>query len=140
MAADADDLQSIEDVQLIPTDWADGDSFQVEFPNGERHTIRLYGADAIEFHVSDKTDARRLRAQRRYFGITYYSDQVPESIRLAKSLGADAAAAVQALLAERFANAIIEHRPYHKLEELTHVPGIGEKRFANLREWLSIQP
>jgi competence ComEA-like helix-hairpin-helix protein len=268
----AGELRSIDGARLIPTDWADGDSFEVEFPNGERHTIRLYGAYAIELHVSDKTDARRLRAQRRHFGITDYSDQVPESIALAKSLGAKAKTAVQALLAEpftvhtafadgggdgrykriygfitlpdgrdlatvlvgsglaraygvyrttpdglsrddyrerlqdvelraaagrqgawaytdwdrlpaqredqrredreldaatgkapptrpldintaardelmripgigeHFANAIIENRPYRKLEDLLRVPGIGEKRLGNLREWVSIQP
>ncbi len=271
-AAGAAELRSIEGVRLIPTDWADGDSFQVELPDGERHTLRLYGADTLELHVNDKTDARRLHAQRRYFGITYYSDLVPESIELAKSLGAQAKAAVQKLLAlpftvhtsfadgggdgrhkriyafitlqdgrdlatvlverglaraygvyrgtpaglsrddyrdqlkdaelcaaaertgawaytdwtairaqraeqrqeeteldlatgkapptepldvnraardelmripgigEHFANAIIERRPYGKLEELMEVPGIGRKRFANLREWVRIQP
>jgi hypothetical protein len=48
---------------------ADEDSFQIQTPEGQEHTIRLYGADCIEWHVSDDSDARRLRAQRRYFGI-----------------------------------------------------------------------
>jgi hypothetical protein len=100
--APAGELQRFDPVRLIPTDWADGDSFEVEFPNGERHTIRLYGADCFEWHVADKTDARRLSAQRRYFGITNYRDSVPESVALAKSLGAEGAAAVRELLADPF--------------------------------------
>lgn len=271
-AAGAAELQSIAGARLIPTDWADGDSFEVELPNGERHTIRLYGADCFEWHVTDSTDARRLRGQRRYFGITDARDTVPASIALAKSLGAAAGAAVRELLAapftvhtafadgggdgrykriygfitladgrdlatvlvgrglaraygvyrstpdglsrddyrerlqdielwaaagrhgawahtdwdallaqrdeqrrldqedaiatgtappsepldvntaardelmripgigEHFANAIIEHRPYSKLEELLRVPGIGEKRLAKLRAWVSLSP
>ena len=272
MGAHAGELQRIDGVRLNPTDWADGDSFEVQFPDGERHTIRLYGADCFEWHVADKTDARRLSAQRRYFGITDYRGSVPQSIALAKSLGAEAGKTVRELLAEpftvhtafadgggdgkykriygfieladgrdlatvlverglarafgvyrsspdglsrddyrehlkdtelraaaqragawaytdwdalpsqraeqrredgelalatgkarptepldintaardelmripgigeHFANAIIEHRPYRKLEELMRVPGIGPKRFANLRGWVSIQP
>ena len=101
-AAGAGDLQSFEGARLIPTDWADGDSFEVELPNGERHTVRLYGADCFEWHVSDSTDARRLRGQRRYFGITDVSPSVPKSIELAKSLGAKAGQAVRELLAEPF--------------------------------------
>jgi competence protein ComEA len=95
-------LESIPGVRLIPTEWADGDSFEVQFPSGAKHTIRLYGADAFELNVTDRADARRLQQQRRYFGITYYSEQVPESIALAKTLGAEAKAAVGELLAEPF--------------------------------------
>jgi competence protein ComEA len=102
LAASAGELQRIDGVRLIPTDWADGDSFQVEFPNGERHTLRLYGADCFEWHVSDDTDARRLRAQRRWFGITDYGDDPRESIELAKSLGAAAGTAIRELLAHPF--------------------------------------
>lgn len=101
MAAAAE-LKSIPGARLLHADWADGDSFEVQFPGGERHTVRLYGADAFELHVTDRADARRLQQQRRYFGITYYSEQVPESIALAKRLGADAKAAVRELLAEPF--------------------------------------
>jgi len=98
----AGELQRFNAVRHTPTDWADGDSFEVEFANGERHTIRLYGADCFEWHVTDKTDARRLRAQRRYFGITDYGDSAPKSIALAKSLGAQGGAAARELLAEPF--------------------------------------
>mgnify|MGYP006290206289 FL=1 len=56
----------------------------------------------MELHVGDNTDARRLHAQRRWFGITYHSELVPENIKLAKSLGAQAWTAVQELLSEPF--------------------------------------
>jgi endonuclease YncB( thermonuclease family) len=38
--------------------WADGDSFEVQTADGSSHTLRLYGADCIEWHVTDETDAR----------------------------------------------------------------------------------
>ena len=37
----ATDLERLEGVRLIPTDWADGDSFRVEAPDGEQHTVCL---------------------------------------------------------------------------------------------------
>ncbi len=33
---------------LTPTEWADGDSFAVCFPDGKDYAIRLYGADCLE--------------------------------------------------------------------------------------------
>ncbi len=77
----AADLKKIENCTLIPTDWADGDSFRIQIPakpadkDGPGHkareiTVRLYGADCMESKIHDETDGRRLRAQRRYFGIT----------------------------------------------------------------------
>lgn len=42
-------------------------------------------------------------------------------------------------IGEHFANLIIEHRPYEQLDALLHMPGIGPKRFANLREWVRIE-
>lgn len=98
----AGDLQSFPDVVLIPTDWADGDSFRVRFPSGEEHTLRLYGADCFEWHLTDDTDARRLRAQRRYFGISDYQQSPASSIKLAKAIGEAAALQTQAWLARPF--------------------------------------
>lgn len=73
-------LQKFEQCRLEATEWSDGDSFQVLLPDGRKQTIRLYGADCIEMHVQgDDSNARRLRDQRRYFGIT--------DIMLAKSVG-----------------------------------------------------
>ncbi len=57
-------------------------------------TIRLYGADCFERHVRDDTDARRLRDQRRWFGI-------PDIAR-AKALGESAARVTSQLLERPF--------------------------------------
>ena len=62
-------LQTFSGCTLVEAEWADGDSFPVRLPDGRQVTSRLYGADCIEWHVNDETLARRLRAQRRYFGI-----------------------------------------------------------------------
>jgi competence protein ComEA len=96
------DLQTFEQVRHVPTDWADGDSFLVEFPDGTQHTLRLYGADCLEWHVTDRTDARRLWDQRRYFGISKYGGSSATSIAFAKSMGKAGADAVNRLLAEPF--------------------------------------
>lgn len=86
----AEPLTTLKNCKLVNTDWADGDSFQIETEKGERHTIRLYGADCIEWHVTDETDARRLRAQRRYFGISQFGGSPQTSIEAAKELGKSA--------------------------------------------------
>jgi hypothetical protein len=78
-------LQSISGCTLVQAPWADGDSFPVHLPDGRTVTVRLYGADCIEWHVNDETDARRLRAQRRYFGIG--GDDANASMAKAKSFG-----------------------------------------------------
>lgn len=53
--------------------------------------MRLYGADCLESHVNDSSDERRLRAQRRYFGITGAEEDPGEAIALAKGFGKQAA-------------------------------------------------
>lgn len=98
----ASELETISGVVFVPTEWADGDSFRVRLPDGEEHTLRLYGADCIEWHVADASDARRLRAQRRYFGISEYGNSSSASIELAKSLGEAAGVTVRAVLAQPF--------------------------------------
>ncbi len=100
--AAANPLNRLQNCTLVPTDWADGDSFRVRTESGDEHTIRLYGADCIEWHVTDESDARRLREQRRYFGISETGGSPEESIRLAKQFGERAAAAVRDLLREPF--------------------------------------
>jgi competence ComEA-like helix-hairpin-helix protein len=80
-------LQEIRNCTLVPTDWADGDSFRIRTPKGDEYTIRLYGADSIESDVRDTTDARRLRAQRRYFGISDHGGSAQNSIAAAKRFG-----------------------------------------------------
>ncbi len=100
--AGADPLNRIQNCVLVPTEWADGDSFLIRTPEGDENTVRLYGADCIEWHVTDESDARRLREQRRYFGITQTGGSPQESIRIAKEFGAAAATEVQKMLQEPF--------------------------------------
>jgi competence protein ComEA len=102
VSAAEQDFTTWKQCKLIPTEWADGDSFQIQTPNGERHTIRLYGADCIEWHVSDDSDARRLRAQRRYFGISESGGSPLASIQAAKDLGESAAKEVVSALKKPF--------------------------------------
>jgi len=98
----AAELESIPNCKLQVTDWADGDSFLIETPEGDSFTIRLYGVDCVELHVGDATDARRLRSQRRYFGITGFGDDTEKSIELAKSFGQMAKEETVRLLAKPF--------------------------------------
>jgi len=89
------EITKILDCVLIPTEWADGDSFSVRLPDGKEQTIRLYGADCIEMHLQgDDSNARRLRDQRRYFGI--------REILTAKSMGEAAKVETCKLLAQPF--------------------------------------
>lgn len=93
-------LSAIPGCEWAGADWADGDSFPVRLPGGGELTVRLYGVDCIELHVNDEADARRLRAQRQYFGLAGRS--VEESVRLAKGFAAEAAATTAALLKRPF--------------------------------------
>jgi competence protein ComEA len=91
----AESLQKFSGCTLVPNEWADGDSFSVRFPDGKKHTVRLYGADCIEMHISgDDSNARRLRDQRRYFGI--------DDILTAKSFGEVAKSETSRILAKPF--------------------------------------
>ena len=80
----ANELIPLRGCRLIPTKWADGDSFLVISPDRGEFTLRLYGADCIEWHVADASDERRLRAQRRYFGISKAGADARASINLAR--------------------------------------------------------
>ncbi len=100
--AGASELQSFENCRLVPTDWADGDSFLVAFPDGREIGIRIYGADTLETQINDSTLARRLRAQRRYFGISEYGGSPAASIELAKRMGGVATQRTAELLSEPF--------------------------------------
>lgn len=97
-----EELQRLDNCRFIPTPWADGDSFLVRTKEGEEMTVRLYGADCIEFHVTDDTDARRPREQRRYFGIAESGGSPEKSIQLAKQLGGFAAGETADLLTKPF--------------------------------------
>lgn len=99
----AEPLTKIENCILVPTEWADGDSFLVRTPDKNELTVRLYGADCLEWHVTDATDERRLRAQRRYFGITAVDPDTREAISIAKGFGESAAKFILARLSQPFA-------------------------------------
>lgn len=93
-------LETFRGCTFVEAPWADGDSFPVKLPGGRQITARLYGADCIEMHVATDSDARRLRDQRRYFGIA--GPDAATSVARARKIGADAAKRVRALLAEPF--------------------------------------
>ena len=101
-AACAEELVAIEGCTLVPADWADGDSFRIRTPAGDEHTVRLYGVDCPEHHVNGETDARRLRSQRRYFGIAEVKPDAAASIEFAKRLAADATTETRRLLGRPF--------------------------------------
>jgi len=92
-------LTTLTGCTLVATDWSDGDSFCVRLPDGREQTVRLYGADCVEWHVNDETDARRLRTQRRYFGLT---GEAEVSIATAREFGRLAAERTKALLDKPF--------------------------------------
>lgn len=46
-SANAESLTTWKQCSLITTEWADGDSFQIQNPKGEKHTIRLYAAGSL---------------------------------------------------------------------------------------------
>jgi competence protein ComEA len=99
---EAADLQVIEGCTLVPADWADGDSFRVRLPDGEEITVRLYGADCIEDRITDANDARRLRSQRRYFGITRVKPEAAAAIAFARRFGRQGTEEARAFLAKPF--------------------------------------
>ncbi len=68
-ASRCDELVEHPDCEWVSTDWADGDSFAVKFPDGKTHVLRLYYVDCIETSISTITDKRRLREQARFFGV-----------------------------------------------------------------------
>jgi competence protein ComEA len=96
------ELTTLPQCTLVATGWGDGDSFLIRSAEGLQHTIRLYGADCFEWHVNDDSDARRLREQRRYFGISEFGESPRASIDAAKALGKSAADEVAAALAQPF--------------------------------------
>jgi competence protein ComEA len=99
---EAADLQVIEGCTLVPTDWADGDSFRARLPDGEELTVRLYGADCIEDRITDANDARRLRSQRRYFGITRVKPDAAAAIAFAREFGRQGTEEARTFLARPF--------------------------------------
>ena len=164
-------LETFPNCTLVPSEWADGDSFPVRFPDGKERTIRLYGVDCMEMHLQgDDSNARRLRDQRRYFGIADIQlwkhtdwdkltafrkearDEVAE-IEIAKDQQkADPANQIDLNTASRdelmtipgigetTANQIISARPFRQLGDLLKVPGIGTTKFQKFRPYLKVTP
>ena len=95
-------LTTFKNCRLITTEWSDGDSFGVRFPDGSAHTIRLYGVDCFETSNRHPTDQRRLRSQRAYFGIAGAGGDEKSSIKLAIMLGTVAKGRVGELLSQPF--------------------------------------
>jgi len=94
-AEDSLPLQDLGRCRLQEATWLDGDSFPVILPDGRTVTIRLYGVDCFETNVQgDDSNARRLRDQRRWFGIA--------DIEVAQDYGEAAKQLVAELLAEPF--------------------------------------
>jgi len=95
MAVASNELQAFPGCTLEKAEWADGDSFPVKFPDGKVRTVRLYGVDTLEMHIEgDESNARRLRDQRRWFGI--------RDIKVAQAVGESGRAATEELLAKPF--------------------------------------
>ena len=92
-------LYQYPDCEYIESKWNDGDSFSVRLTDGQSITARLYEVDTIETHINNSTAARRLRAQRRYFGISAFGARPEESIQKAIELGVLATAFTQNALA-----------------------------------------
>ncbi len=95
-------LEKIPDCTMIQAAWADGDSFFIRTSHGVEHRIRLYWVDCLETTLTDDNDARRLREQRRYFGISEAGGSSEKSIELALEYGKRAAAETAKALAEPF--------------------------------------
>ncbi len=95
-------LTHYPECRYIDSEWNDGDSFLVELPNGQQVTVRLYEADCIEKNIPNESQARRLRAQRRYFGISEYGGSAQSSIAKAKELADEAAQFTKRALEEPF--------------------------------------
>lgn len=65
----AAELQKFSNAKLINNPANDGDSFFVD-ADGKLLHVRLYFVDCPETSISSKNDARRVREQNRYFGLT----------------------------------------------------------------------
>jgi len=102
LASAAAAMESLPDSRYIATDWADGDSFRVKSAEGREFTVRLYAVDCIETGPYTPTDARRLRDQRRYFGVSEYGGSFRTSVELADRYGKLATKQVADWLAEPF--------------------------------------
>ncbi len=67
--AHAAELQRLDGATLVKSGVNDGDSFQI-LHHGKKQIVRLYYVDCPETRATTKSDARRLREQARYFGLS----------------------------------------------------------------------
>ena len=95
-------LEEFPSCSIVPKAWADGDSFSIRTSKGVEHTVRLYGVDCLETTDTHDNDKRRLREQRRYFGISESGGSSEKSIELVKEYGKRAAAETAEALAKPF--------------------------------------
>lgn len=102
MISSAVAMESFSDSRLMAADWADGDSFRVKTVVGREFTVRLYGVDCIETGPYTPSDARRLRDQRQYFGISAHGGSFRSSVELAERYGKLATSQVAEWLGEPF--------------------------------------
>jgi len=65
----AADLQMFSNARLVNDPANDGDSFIVE-AGGKSFRVRLYFVDCPETSIAFTSDARRVREQTRYFGLS----------------------------------------------------------------------
>lgn len=63
------ELVKLEGARLADYGGNDGDSFMIEH-GGKKQVMRLYYVDCPETHATTESDARRVREQARYFGVT----------------------------------------------------------------------
>lgn len=87
------ELDKLTDVHLVDSPANDGDSFLVRAGDRELH-LRLYYVDCPETMVSNDVDAKRVREQAGYFGLTNVTHVV--------ALGQQAKAFVEKQLAQPF--------------------------------------
>jgi competence protein ComEA len=69
------ELVEIKNVSFVGNMYDDGDSFVVS-AEGKKLLLRLYFVDCPESGADSPTDARRVRSQRRYFGLNSPADVV----------------------------------------------------------------
>ena len=127
----ADDLVEFRNCKLIETKWADGDSFLVRSPERGEFTLKLYGADCMEWHVTDPSlpAERRLQRNEEQEAELAFDDRNfrgGETITPIPRPG----------IGEVLANRIIEGRPYTKIEDLQGV--IGPAKFEKARPDLEL--
>ena len=89
----AADLQMFSNVSLVNNLAIDGDSFFAE-ADGKSFHIRLYFVDCPETSTSSQSDARRVREQTRYFGLSHAARTI--------HFGNEAKAFVERILAKPF--------------------------------------